>query len=356
MVSDKQINSECGQDSALDLSERAMHLFRTLVESYIECGQAVSSRALVRSSGLGLSSATVRNVMADLEEMGLILSPHTSAGRVPTVKGYRFFVNYLMKISGAQSEHATRIASALSKEADTRSLLVRTSGLLSQITHMAGIVMVPRTSNEVRQVEFIPISGNQVLMILVRHDHDVQNRIIRLPYPMQASWLQEVSNAINAHLAKQPNLAAARDGLLRELRSEYREIRELMGLVVSFAEGRQVTANGDYFMAGETNLVAADGLADMSQLRTLFDSFNRKHEILELLDRAINARGVQIFIGEESGYDALKDCSVVASSYERDGEAVGVVGVIGPTRMRYNDVVPVVDLAAQTLGDALSTH
>ena len=233
-------------------------------------------------------------------------------------------MNYLMQASGGSAEHVDRLASALYGETDTRAVLVKTSGLLSQITRMAGIVMAPRSnSKEVRHVEFVPMSDNRVLVILVHNDHDVQNRILRMPCPVSAERLREISKAVSDCLNRHPDLAAARDSLLREMRSDYSEIRELMGAAMSLVESREMTFDGDYVMAGKTNLMAAEDFADMDKLRTLLDGFNRKNEMLELLDRAISSGGVQIFIGEESGYEAFKDCSVVTSSYERDGKPVG---------------------------------
>ena len=226
--------------SAFDLSARATHLLRSLVESYIESGQAVSSRALVRCSGLNLSSATVRNVMANLEEMGLICSPHTSAGRVPTARGYRFFVNYLMRLSDDNSDHASQLSSALAQEGDTRSLLVKTSGCCPVLPTWRDSNGSPRRHCGGTHVEFVPLSSDKVLVILVHSDRDVQNRILQLPAPVSAERLREISRAVSSPPAKRPDLASARDSLLR-MRSDYGEICQLMSAAMSLVESRTMS-------------------------------------------------------------------------------------------------------------------
>ncbi|MDD9818039.1 MAG: heat-inducible transcriptional repressor HrcA [Gammaproteobacteria bacterium] len=339
------------------ISERGLYLFRSLVERYIEAGQPVSSRALARDSGLDISPATVRNVMADLEDIGLIRSPHTSAGRIPTVKGYRLFVDSLLQLSDMESSKLQSISEEMQLETDAQQLLERTSSMLSRITRLAGVVTLPKSDSlTVRQVEFIPLSGDQVLMVLVMNDHEVQNRIFHTRRAFTLSELQEASGYLSDLLRLGSGLQAARGQLVREMRRTRDDINQLMQAVIEFAEQacRSREGNEDYVLAGGTNLMEIGDLGDVERIKRLFQTFEEKRDILHLLDEAIQAEGVRIFIGEESGYEVLDNCSVVASPYEVDGRVVGVLGVIGPTRMPYSEVIPVVDVTARMLSVALN--
>lgn len=341
------------------LPERSLILFKALVEHFIQDGQPVGSRTLARDTGLDLSPATIRNVMADLEDMGLLSSPHTSAGRVPTVKGYRLFVDTLLRVDQPDEAEVERIARELGQADSVQALMERTSSLISEITRLAGIVMLPRTSQPCwRQIEFISMTDNRVLVILVVSEREVQNRIIRTARKYTQSELREAANFLNSTYAGR-DLQAVRTDLLRDLRNMKEHVNEMMQSAIEMAQRVFETTNekgGDFVVSGQTNLMEIADLGDLDKLRRLFESFNRKRDILHLLEQSINARGVQIFIGEESGYEVLEDCSIVTSPYESEGEILGVLGVIGPTRMNYERVIPIVDVTAKMLGSALNSR
>ncbi len=342
-----------------ELSERSLYLFKALVEHYIHDGQPVGSRTLARETDLDLSPATIRNVMADLEDMELITAPHTSAGRIPTAKGYRFFVDSLLRINNLNTAEVERIAAELDPTADIKALMERTSTMLSEITHLAGIVMLPRTEHKsLQHVEFVKLSDDRVLVILVMSDREVQNRIIQTAKPYSNAELQEASNYVNSHFTGK-DLNAVRSDILNELRKAKDEVNQVMQTAIEMAGSAIMKGDGghgDYLMTGQTNLMEVAELCDIDKLKRLFEIFSQKRDILHLLDQAVHANGVQLFIGEESGYEVLDACSVVTSPYEADGEIVGVLGVIGPTRMPYQRVIPIVDVTAKMLGSALNSH
>ncbi|MEX0952005.1 MAG: heat-inducible transcriptional repressor HrcA [Gammaproteobacteria bacterium] len=342
-----------------DLSERSLYLFRALVEHYINDGQPVGSRTLARETELDLSPATIRNVMADLEDMGLIVSPHTSSGRVPTARGYRLFIDSLMRMNQLDTSEVARIAAQLEPDADIKALLERTSSMLSEITHLAGIVMLPRVEQKsLQHVEFVHLADNRVLVILVMSDNEVQNRIIHTARTYSSSELQQASNYVNENFVGK-DLKVVRDMLVHELKKTRDDANQIMQTAIKMAQRAmfgEESKNGDYVLAGQTNLMEVAELSDVEKLRRLFESFGQKRDILHLLDQAIHAKGVQIFIGEESGYDVLDACSVVTSPYAVDGEVLGVLGVIGPTRMPYDRVIPIVDVTAKMLGAALNSR
>lgn len=340
------------------LNERAQQLLKVLVERYIREGEPLGSRTLSRDSGMELSPASIRNVMADLEEFGFIAAPHTSAGRVPTVKGYRFFVDSLLTVKPLAQQEVRLIRQQLDvDEADPQALLASASSMLSAVTHMAGVVTLPRRGHVAwRHIEFLPLSDNRVLAILVINEGEVQNRVLHLDRRYEPAALQQISNYLNAHFAGK-DIQAARAALLEELRRTRESMNELMVAAIRMAEkaaeGRDRDQGRRYVMAGETNLMEWAELSDVEKLRRLFDAFNQRREILHLLDKCAAAEGVQIFIGEESGYHVLDECSVVTAPYKVGDEVVGVLGVIGPTRMAYERVIPLVDLTARLLGAAL---
>lgn len=341
------------------LTERAQHLLRVLVKQYIDDGQPVGSKALAKASGLDLSAATIRNIMADLEALGFLRAPHTSAGRVPTVRGYRFFVDSLISVQQPDRIPTDMLQERLSQQTDTQKLLSSVSEFLSGLTSLAGIVTLPRMQHlEVTQIEFLPLSENRVLAILVMNGHDVQNRILQMPRPFGADELQRIANYLNAHYAGK-EIAQVRREVLQELRDTHARMDRLMRDAVTMAESvfrNEADAGEDYVMVGQTKLMEFEELSNVDKLRQLFEAFSQKRDILQLLDQCMQAQGVQIFIGEESGYEPLDDCSVVTSSYTVDGQPVGVLGVIGPTRMAYDKVIPVVDITAKILGAALNSR
>ncbi|MGQ0657185.1 MAG: heat-inducible transcriptional repressor HrcA [Chromatiales bacterium] len=339
------------------LSERAQLLFKLLVDRYIVDGQPVGSRTLARDSKLDLSPATVRNVMADLEDLGLIRSPHTSAGRVPTVQGYRLFVDTMMAIRELSSSDVERISQDLSGEENVPKLMTKTSSMLSEITRLASIVMIPRTEQQaLRQVEFLPLSDNRVLAILVVNEKEVQNRIIHTARQYSATDLEQAATYLNQAFAGK-DVAQVREDLLRDMAHSRAEMDRMMQTVLEIADKTFTTSKfGDeYVVSGQTNLMAIDELSNVEKLRYVFEAFNQRRDILHLLDQAVSASGVQIFIGEESGYKVLSDYSVVTATYQTDSKVLGVLGVIGPTRMPYSRVVPIVDLTAKMLSAALKS-
>ena len=335
------------------LDARAQHLLKTLVERYIAEGQPVGSRALSRHSGLDLSPATIRNVMADLEEMGLIASPHTSAGRVPTVRGYRFFVDSLMVVQPLEDVEIHRLEDELSVDRPQQ-IVSAAASLLSQLTQCAGVVATPkRREASFRHLEFLRLSDRRVLLIIVTPEGDVQNRILHTERSYTPTQLTEATNFFNQNFAGQP-FAGVRERLAADLRSLRDDIAALMKAAVDAGEGALVQSDA-LVVTGERNLLHAEDLAsNMERLRRLFDLFEQKTSLLHLLDVSQRAPGVQLYIGGESGLVPLDECSVVTASYEVNGQLIGTLGVIGPTRMAYERVIPIVDVTAKLLSNALA--
>lgn len=343
--------------SIFELNERSLFLFKSLVEHFIHDGQPVGSRTLARDTDLALSPATIRNVMADLEDMGLLHSPHTSAGRIPTVRGYRLFVDSLLRIEKLGEQEVERMAREITAEDDVQHLVTRTSSLLSDITKLAAVVMLPRTRQiSLEQIEFVRLSENRILVILVLSNKEIQNRIIHTAKTYTQSQLQQTANYLNA-TCRGKDLATIRSDVLTELRKLKEDVNDLMQTTIEVAQKAFVTpaAHDDVVISGHTNLMDVADLGNLDKLKRLFESFNQKRDILHLLENAINAKGVQIFIGEEAGYEVLDDCSIVTSPYQMDGEVLGVLGVIGPTRMDYERVIPIVDVTARILGSVLNS-
>lgn len=347
------------------LNERAQQLLRVLVESYIRDGQPVGSRALSRDSGLQLSSATIRNVMADLEALGFVVSPHTSAGRIPTDRGYRFFVDTLLRsraMEGVSIEELRRHLEP-SANADPKALVAQASQLLSNLTRLAGVVTVPRQQTAaITHIEFVGLSENRVLVVLVFNDREVQNRIIQLVRPHTGEELRRAATFLNELLVgRTPEMA--RQEILRQLQDDRERMNTLMLEAIAvaqqvFSQGGPATKTPDleYIVAGETNLMGAAQLTSVEKLKRLFEAFNEKRDFLHLLDQSLHADGIQIFIGQESGYQVLDDCSVVTAPYSGDEGVMGVIGVIGPTRMAYERIIPIVDVTARLLGSALNSR
>ena len=337
-------------------SERAQILLKMLVERYIADGQPVGSRALAKFSGLELSPASIRNIMADLEELGFIASPHTSAGRIPTPRGYRFFVDTLLKVRPLDQVEINQLEGQLQPD-NTQKLVSQASHLLSDLTRFAGVVMTPkRRSAAFRHIEFLRLSEKRILLIVVAPDGDVQNRIILTDRAYQPSELTEAANFLNQNFA-----GLTFNEIKARIQDELRKLREDMTRLMTQAleAGTEVMNQNseDYVLSGEHNLLHVQDLSsNMASLRRLFDMFEQKTSLLQLLDISSRAHGVQIFIGGESGLVPLDDCSVVTAPYEVDGQVVGTVGVVGPTRMAYERVIPIVDITAKLLSSALSQH
>ncbi|HCJ39473.1 MAG TPA: heat-inducible transcription repressor HrcA [Halieaceae bacterium] len=338
------------------LTPRAASLLRTLVGMHIREGQPVGSKALHVESGMSVSTATIRNVMSDLEERGLLSSPHTSAGRIPTAQGYRLFVDSLLQTSPIDASALQALKHELNPNRTSSDLIASASNLLTQVTAQAGIVTVPRpTASQLRQIEFLPLSDSRVLVILVVNEREVQNRVIELSRPLSEEQLKVAAELINQRYAGN-NLSEVKRMLVAEMADARTRIDEQLEAALQVAKDAMEPedAQEEYVVAGESRLIQQAGANDMDKLRELFDAFERKRDLVELLDRCSRADGIQIFIGEEAGYEVLGDYSVITAPYAQGTQPVGVLGVIGPTRMAYDRVIPLVDITARLLTAALS--
>ena len=339
-----------------ELTERAQYLLKALTERYIREGHPVGSRTLARDAGLKLSPATIRNVISDLEEMGLVSSPHTSAGRVPTVQGYRLFVDTLLSVKPLEHAVLDTLELSLGSDAEGKELIETASSLLSDATRLAGVVTLPKREHAALQrVEFLPLSEKKVLAVLVINDKEVRNTILHTDRSYTASELQQFSNFLNEQFGGR-ELHEVRAKLIAELRETRENLNRMMATALDMADTVLGTAEqgSDYVLAGQTNLMEFEELCNVRTLRHLFEAFNEKRQILGLLDQCVENEGVQIFIGEESGYQMLDECSLVTAPYSVNGQVVGVLGVIGPTRMAYERVIPIVDATARILSAALN--
>ncbi|MCD6043839.1 MAG: heat-inducible transcription repressor HrcA [Burkholderiales bacterium] len=338
------------------LDKRAQILLKTLIERYIAEGQPIGSRTLSRYSGLDLSPATIRNVMADLEELGFISSPHTSAGRVPTPLGYRFFVDTLLVVKPLESNALHRMEDELHPDNPQR-VIQAASQLLSQLTQFAGVVMTPRRrAVTFKHIEFLKLSEKRILLIVVTPEGDVQNRILFTERDFTPSELIEAANYINQNYTGQ-SFEDVRTRLQGELRELRQDVIALMSTALDAGSRALSEGASDYVISGERNLLTVQELSqDVTRLKQLLELFERKSSLVAILDLSLRGQGVQIFIGGESGVAAPDDVSVVTAPYRVGGEVVGTVGVIGPTRMAYDRVIPIVDVTAKLLSSALSQH
>ena len=336
------------------LDKRAQLLLKTLVERYIAEGQPVGSRTLSRHSALDLSPATIRNVMSDLEELGFISSPHTSAGRVPTPAGYRFFVDTLLVMKPLGSGELHQLEDQLHPDSPQRAIQ-SASQLLSQLTQFAGVVTTPRRrALAFRQIEFLRLSEKRVLLIVVTQDGDVQNRVLFTDRDYSPAELVSAANFINQNYAGQ-SFEQVRQHLREELHQIRQDMMQLMNAALEAGDRAVAEGSEPYVISGERNLLAAQDLQQgMGRMRQLFELFEHKTTLLQILDLSLRGQGVQVFIGGESGVSAPEEVSVVTAPYKVDGEVVGTVGVIGPSRMAYDRVVPIVDITAKLLSSALS--
>ncbi|HKY69304.1 MAG TPA: heat-inducible transcriptional repressor HrcA [Gammaproteobacteria bacterium] len=348
-------NSPYGAESGL--SPRATTILKHLVQQYIQDGIPVGSKIIAAKTDPAISPATVRHVMGDLEDKGYISSLHKSSGRVPTDRGYRFFVDSLLKVHPLALAQSAELTAQLDPNQPTSELINSTSNLLSELTSMVAIVSVPRQDKIIlRHVEFLQLSDNRVLVILVVNEKEVQNRIIVTDRKYTATDLSQASEFLNQHFAGK-DLKMARQELHKALEQDRIGVDRLMQAVVDVA-GKAFENSGrksDYVLAGQENLLHHNRV-DIDQLQKLFETFQEKRKILRLLDHCIRSQGIQLYIGEESQEDVFHTCSVITSCYTVNGEVLGVLGVIGPTRMRYDKVIPIVDLTAKILGTALNSE
>ena len=332
------------------LDGRAKLLLKALVERYIADGQPVGSRTLSRASGLELSPATIRNVMADLEDLGLIASPHTSAGRIPTAKGYRLFVDTMLTV---QREQLAPLALAPEQP---QKVIASAAHLLSSLSQFVGVVMAPRRTSVFRHIEFLRLSERRFLVIIVSPDGDVQNRVIFSETDFTQGQLIEAANFLNQNYAGMA-MEQVRERLKTEVESLRSEIAGLMQAAVNVSSEALSEAQDDVVISGERNLLAiSDFSNDMGNLRRAFDLFEQKTQILRLLDVSAQADGVRIFIGGESQVVPFEELSIVSAPYEVDGQIVGTLGVIGPMRMPYDKMIQIVDITSKLVSNALSYH
>lgn len=350
-----KLSNKTEKNQKPELSERAERLLKTLIEKYIEEGQPVGSKALVKESGLDLSAATIRSVMSDLEKLGFLHAPHTSAGRVPTDKGYRLFVDSLVHMEPLDQAVASGMKNTLTTETTGKAVLTKASNILSELTNMTGLIMLPRREKQILgHIEFVPLSDNRVLTITVIGGYEVENRIIHTNRPYNKDELQKAANFLNSRYAGK-EVQNIRSELLSDLNQARQDMNDLMSVMVEVADKLFNDENDALLVSGEANLLGFQDMADTERLKQLFDAFKQKNDILHLLDQCSMAKGIQIYIGGETGKHALDSCSIITSPYESNGETVGVLGVIGPRRMEYKKVIPMVDITAKILGAALQS-
>lgn len=343
-------------ESATMLNDRAQLLLKTLVERYISDGQPLGSRALLQYSGLEVSPATIRNVMADLEELGLIRSPHTSAGRVPTALAYRLFIDTMLVTQPLEQARLQHMEHQLQPDNPSR-LIAQASNLLSELTQFAGVVATTRRSAiTIRQIEFLRLGEKRVLLIIVMPDGEVENRVLLLERDYTQSQLTEAGNFLNQHYIG-CSFSQIREKLRGELQQLHQDMSALMAAALAAGDAAEAKQGDDYVISGEHNLLhVAELSTDMNQLRGLFNLFEQKTELLQLLEAGRRGQGIHIFVGSESGLASLEGCSVITAPYAADGKIIGTLAVVGPKRMDYERIVPIVDITARLLGNALSQN
>ncbi len=344
------------------LNERAQQLLKVLIEGYIIDGAPVGSTTLAKRSGMKLSPATIRNVMAMLEDKGYIHAPHTSAGRVPTALGYRLFVDSLVNVQDLHEDDIGALQSQFGGAATHSELIQTASSLLSNFTQLAGVVTMPSVESlAIKHIEFLQLSTDQVLVVLVMSDNEIQNRILHTEREYTSSELQQASNYLNENLNGM-DLQQARLHMLEAMRQDRETLNQMMLSAIELGEKAfeetpsKDASEDDCLIVGRTKLMEYADFSDMDTLRQIFNAFNEKRDVLKLLDNCIQAKGVQIFIGRESGREVFEDCSLVTAPYSIDGKHLGVLGVIGPKRMQYERVIPVVDITSRLLSAALRSR
>ena len=341
----------------MSTENRSEIILKNLVQLYVRDGQPVGSTKLANNADLSVSSATIRNVMADLESKGLIVSPHTSAGRIPTAKGYRLFVDSFVRATPLNRQTIASLQEQFIDESDPDILIKKASKALSKMTEFAGVVMIPNQSvARFKQIEFMTLSNNRVVSILVTEDGRVQNRIINLSRNYEQTELIEAANYFN-ELHSGSNLSDVRSKLIDDIQEDNEEMHRITKNAMDIAKKALVDEDegkADVMLSGEQKLLDVPDLCQIETLQKLFNVFKTKQDLLDLLDRSMKTEGVNIYIGEESGYGSLDNCSIVTKTYEAEGEILGTLGVIGPTRMAYSSVVSVVDVTAKLLSNALT--
>ena len=337
-------------------SLRAKLILSAIVDKYVQDGTPVGSKSLSLTDSIDLSPATIRHVMSDLEELGFIVSPHTSSGRIPTPKGYRFFIDSLLKLQPVEQNEIQTIKARveLSKNSG-RELAKSVSSTLSAITKLAGIVTIPKQSvTRLKEIDFIPLSDKKILAIIVTNEAEVENRILEMNRIYSREELNRAANYLNTNFRGR-SLVYIKKQLIEELRTTKESVTAMMTDLINIADQvLDIKTSEEYIVAGQRRLMDFQELSDVAELRKLFDAFREKHELLALLDKSMATTGIQIFIGEESGYQMFDNCTVITSPYTTEDGAIGVLGVIGPTRISYQKVIPIVDVTAKLLNQPLN--
>ena len=337
------------------LDPRASRLLHALIAQHIRDGEPVASKSLAKLAGLEVSSATIRSIMANLEHVGLLAAPHTSAGRIPTSQAYRVFVDSLLEVEPLRETEINRLREQMMPGVSTQQLLAQASEVLSSMSQFVGVVTMPqRGQSAFKHIDFVMLDDNRVLVILVFPDNVVQNRIVQLPRAIEAQALHQTANYLNRHFTGL-SFAQIQHHLLAEMQQAKSEMDQLMNSALEISRQLMVQENkpNDMLLTGQTRLMGMSDMADMDRLRSLFEAFSQKREILGLLDSCANAQGIKVFIGEESGLAPLQSCTVITAPYSSQGRVLGVLGAIGPTRMPYQRVIPIVKATADLLGEAL---
>jgi heat-inducible transcriptional repressor len=336
-------------------SQRARRILSAIVDKYIQEGIPIGSKSLSLADEIGLSPASIRHVMSDLEELGFIASPYTSSGRVPTSKGYRFFIDSLLKLQPVEAKELERIKKRVNtNESNSRELAISVSNTLSAITKLAGIVTIPKQQViRLKEIDFIQLSEKRILAIIVMNESEVENRILQMKRNYSKDELKQASNYLNTHF-KGRSLSYIKKHLINELIQTKESVNSLMSDLIDIADKvLDFDESDEYIVAGQRRLMDFHELSDIKKLRQLFDAFREKQQLLELLDKSMSTGGIQIFIGEESGYQMFDNCTLITSPYTTEEGAIGVLGVIGPTRIAYQKVIPIVDITAKLLGKSL---
>ena len=338
-----------------ELDERAQILLKQLINAYTRDAQPVGSKNLAQLSGLDVSSATIRNIMARLEHLGLVDSPHTSAGRIPTQAGYRFFIDSLLEVNDLDQQAQKTISSSFRADQTSGALIKSATDILSSITHLTGVVSLTHSSSsEIRHIEFMRLSDKRILVILVVNQDEVHNKVVQVERDYTDEELRLATRTLGRYLIGS-DFHSARERILEEISELKTDVNNMMASILKAME--DVCAETDELLtSGESHLLEHAELSDINKLRDIFNAFNEKKDLLHLLDNCTSADGVEIFIGSESGYSVLSDCSVVGAPYQINGKIVGVLGVIGPTRIAYEQVNPVVDITAKLLSSALNSR
>ena len=336
-------------------SHRARRILSAIIDKYIEEGIPIGSKSLSLADNIGLSPASIRNVMSDLEELGFIASPYTSSGRVPTSKGYRFFIDSLLKLQPVEATELERIKKRVNlHDSNSRELAISVSNTLSAITKLAGIVTIPKQQvTRLKEIDFIQLSEKRILAIIVMNETEVENRILQMKRDYSKDELKQASNYINTHY-KGRSLSYIKKHLINELMQTKEAVNSLMSDLIDIADQvLDFDESDEYIVAGQRRLMDFHELSDIKKLRQLFDAFKEKQQLLELLDKSMSTNGIQIFIGEESGYKMFDNCTLITTPYTTEDGAIGVLGVIGPTRIAYQKVIPIVAITAKLLGKSL---